>query len=183
MIAVAPCAMLRSANWRASSASRATTESFGYGVGPAHRRAGGVDARALQAVLPHGRAKTLEELVPLARVPERGDAVCELVQRQLRVGGSILDVEMRVYQAWQDRASGEIHVLGPGRCRHLVHRSRRRDPIPFDDNPRVGKRRPSRTIDEPDVIEDQDPPRSLDECRYQYQPANHGAHRLCKICK
>ena len=56
--------------------------------------------------------QAVEVLVPLARVAERGDAVGELMQRELRVGRAVLDVEVRVDQARQHRPPGEIDVLG-----------------------------------------------------------------------
>ncbi len=66
--------------------------------------AGRVDARAAQAVGGDRRTQAREGLVPLAGVAERRDAVGQLAERELCVGRRVVDMEVRVHQAGQDRS-------------------------------------------------------------------------------
>ena len=72
-------------------------------------RAGREDARPGQAVRHDHAPQLLELLLPLAGIAERGDAVAQLPQRQLRVP---LDVKVRVDEAGDDRAAREVHDFG-----------------------------------------------------------------------
>ena len=81
------------------------------------------NARSRQ-VIRRDHATQLDELVvPLSRVAERGDAMTELAERELRI---VLDVEVRIDQAGHDRAAAEIDRLDVGgrrdRCRPDRHR-------------------------------------------------------------
>ena len=76
-------------------------------------------------------------------------------------------MEVRVYQAGQHRATGEIDVIGALGRRYAGHRSHRRDAIPFDDNSRFGERWPSGAINQAGAIEDEGAAGSLAEGRYQ----------------
>ena len=78
------------------------------------------DARSRQ-VIRRDHATQLDELVvPLTRVAERGDAMTELAERQLRI---VFDVEVQIDQAGHDRAAAEIDRLDVGWRRDRVGRT------------------------------------------------------------
>ena len=102
------------------------------------------------------RAQRLVLLDPLPRVAEAGDAVRKLPQRQLRI---VLDVEVQVDEAWHQRATGQIQPLRAVRYFALSARLHALDAIAPDGHAHVVLRGPARTIDDPRMVQDQNPRR------------------------
>ena len=92
----------------------------------------------------------------MPRVAEAGDAVRELPQRQLRI---VLDVEVQIDQSWHQRATGQIQPLRTVRYFALSARLHALDAIGPDGHAHVVLRGLARAIDDPRVVQDQDPRR------------------------
>jgi hypothetical protein len=110
------------------------------------------DPRARQTVRRNHPPQLHEFLVPLARIAERRDAVAELPQRH---AGIVLDVEVQIDQAGNDRLARQVDKLTAGRRGRCRGRSGGSHPIAADHNPAVVNRRAAGAVDEARVIEHQ----------------------------
>ena len=99
-------------------------------------------------------AELVELLVPLARIAKGRDTMTELSQRELRI---VLDVEVRIDEAGNHGAAGQIDRLGPGGHRNRRGRSDAHDALALDDDAAVLDRRRAAAVDDPHVVEDQRP--------------------------
>jgi hypothetical protein len=95
----------------------------------------------------------LDELVvPLPGITKRCDTVTELPQRQLRV---VLDVEVQVDEAGDDRLASQIDPLGVRGNRDGVHGAGILNALAPDDDRSALDRRPAPPVDDADVLEDE----------------------------
>ncbi len=139
------------------------------------------NARSRQ-VIRRDHATQLDELVvPLSRVAERGDAMTELAERELRI---VLDVEVRIDQAGHDRTATEIDRLDVRGSRDPVVRTDIDDPIALNHDAAVLDRRGTTAVHDADVLEDQPSGRRLGQPRRhrrrdqnQRPPRKELAHR------
>jgi hypothetical protein len=113
-------------------------------------RAAGEDVRPLQVVGSDHLAERHELVVPLSGIAERGDAVTQLPERQLRI---VLDVEMQVDQAWHDRSAVEVDMLSPIGRRRARQWPDRRDAAIRDDDARGRDGRRAGAVDDLRAVE------------------------------
>jgi hypothetical protein len=67
-----------------------------------------MDAWSAQPVGRDRRAQVRVVLVPLPGITKRRDAVGQLAQREPGVGRGVVEMEMRVDQAWQDGPARQV---------------------------------------------------------------------------
>ena len=92
--------------------------------GPAVKMCG-----ARQVIGGNHAAELDEFVVPLAGIAERGDAMAELPERELRV---VLDVKVQIDQARHDRAAGKVETFSVRRQRDPVGRTNLCHSIPVN---------------------------------------------------